>query len=142
MDEKKLIEQKIFNDTSKYNDIMDVDYRHSKRHLPMNQIDRAAQFAPFGALQGFHESIQNKTDNYENKQYLNYQQEQKIVDKIKYLQQQASPIVVDVTYFNDESGFYEHVKGPFKKIEPAKGRVTFGNTSIVLVNIRNIKKWR
>lgn len=39
MDEKKLIEKQIFNDTSQYQDIMDRPYQPSKRHLAMNQLD-------------------------------------------------------------------------------------------------------
>ncbi|MCS6105777.1 hypothetical protein [Clostridium botulinum] len=61
MDEKKLIEQQIFNDTSKYQDIMNLPYHVSKRHLPMAQIDRAAQFAPFSALDRFNSLIKEKT---------------------------------------------------------------------------------
>jgi len=54
MNEKWLSEKKIFNDTSKYQDIMNVPYHSSKRHLAMDQLDRAAQFAPFGALDGMY----------------------------------------------------------------------------------------
>lgn len=141
MDEKKLIEQKIFNDTSSYNDIMDVPYHQSKRHLPMNQLDRAFQFAPFGALQGFNDLIQQKTDAYEHKKYPNGEQETIINQQIEFLKTHRD-MLVDVTYFNDESGFYEHVKGTLQKIEPTKGRVTFDDISVVVVNIRAIKRVR
>ena len=49
MDEKEIIEQKLFTDTSRYNDIMKRPYQHSKGHLPMPQSDRAGQFSPFAA---------------------------------------------------------------------------------------------
>ena len=138
MDEKKLIEKKIFNDTSRYNDIMDRPYQPSKRHLPMNQLDRAAQFAPFGALEGFNTMIGEKTVIYRRKKYSTIEQEQLISRQLKYLQQHHQTIV-DVNYFNDDSGFYEHVKGNFISIDSKKGRVTFAENSVVIVNIREIK---
>lgn len=137
MDEKKLIEQKIFNDTSAYNDIMNIPYHPSKRHLSMNQLDRAAQFAPFGALEGFKDLIQEKTNDYARKKYSTATEENLIKRQLKYLRLHPQP--VDVNYFNEDSGYYEHVKGELTQLEPQKGRVTFDETSIVIVNIRAIK---
>lgn len=137
MDEKKLIEQQIFNDTSTYQDIMDLPHTSSKRHLPMEQIDRAAQFAPFGALEGFSSLIKDKTKDYTRKKYSTATEEKRITQQLNYLRTHL--LKVDVNYFNDESGYYEHLKGYFQKIEPQKGRVTFNETSIVIVNIRAIK---
>ncbi|WP_125711286.1 hypothetical protein [Companilactobacillus zhongbaensis] len=138
MDEKKLIEQKIFNDTSQYNDIMDLPYQHPKRHLPMEQLDRAAQFAPFGALEGFNGLIQEKTKDYTRKKYSTQEQENLIIRQIKYLKKHPD-LLVDVNYFNDESGYYEHVKGTCSGQDVEKGRVQFGDVSVVQVNIRGIK---
>lgn len=138
MDEKKLIEKKIFNDTSSYNDIMDRPYQHSKRHLPMKQLDRAAQFAPFGALEGFNDLIVEKTKDYHRKKYSTSADEQLIQRQISYLQKHPD-LSVDVNYFNDASGYYEHIKGKLTAIDLEKGRVSFGDTSIVQVNIRSMK---
>ena len=137
MDEKKLIEKKIFNDTSMYQDIMSLPYRQSKRHLPMNQLDRAAQFAPFGALEGFSNLIQEKTDEYARKKYSTAEDEALIQRQLSYLQKHQ--LRVDVNYFNDQSGYYEHVKGTLDETDVKRGRVVFDETSIVIVNIRSIK---
>lgn len=137
MDEKKLIEKQIFNDTSQYQDIMDRPYQPSKRHLAMNQLDRAAQFAPFGALEGFKDLIQNKTSDFARKKYSSAEDEQLINRQLRYLQ--IHPKLVDVTYFNDASGYYDHLTGRLQKIETKKGRVSFDDTSIVILNIRSIK---
>ena len=137
MDEKKLIEQKIFNDTSMYQDIMDLPYHPSKRHFPMNQLDRAAQFAPFGALDGFSDLIKETFQRHARKKYSTADDEDLIKRQLLYLQKH--PLKVDVNYFNEESGFYEHLKGTLVKIEPKKGRVIFDETSIVILNIRAIK---
>ncbi|APU72111.1 hypothetical protein LCR01_12400 [Companilactobacillus crustorum] len=137
MDEKKLIEQKIFNNTDDYQDIMAIPYHHSKRHLPMNQLDRAFQFAPFGALEGFSDLIQQKTKDYARKKYLNSTEEDKIKRQLEYLTNH--PRKVDISYFNDESGYYEHLKGYLQKLDWKKGRAEFEDTSIVILNIRLIQ---
>jgi len=137
MDEKSLVEKKIFNDTSMYQDIMNVPYQQSKRHLAMNQLDRAAQFAPFGALEGFSDLIKDKTKAYSFKKYSNLEQENQVKRQLQYLV--VHPKRVDVNYFNDESGYYEHVKGSLEAVDWQKGRVTFAKTSIVILNIRAIK---
>jgi len=137
MDEKKLIEQKIFNDTSAYNDIMDIPYHQSKRHLPMNQLDRAFQFAPFGALEGFNDLIKEKTELYTRKKYTTAEDEARTIKQLKYLQ--AHPLKVDVNYFNDTSGYYEHFKGILQSVDWKKGRAEFEEISVVILNIRSIK---
>ncbi|MBR6390148.1 MAG: hypothetical protein IKS16_02285 [Lachnospiraceae bacterium] len=40
-----------------YNDIIDLSRHVSTRHLHMSQSDRAAQFAPFAALTGYDDMI-------------------------------------------------------------------------------------
>jgi len=137
MDEKKLIEKKIFNDTSSYQDILQEPYQQSKRHLPMNQLNRAAQFAPFGALEGFKDLINDKTKAYSLKKYSNAEQENKIIRQIEYLLVHSK--MVDVNYFNDKSGYYEHVKGKLAVVDWQKGRATFGEVAVVILNIREIK---
>ena len=44
---------------SNYDDIIHLSHHVSKRHPQMPMWNRAAQFAPFAALNGFEEAIQN-----------------------------------------------------------------------------------
>ena len=41
-----------------YEDIVDLPHPVSRRHKPMPLLNRAAQFAPFAALTGYHEAIE------------------------------------------------------------------------------------
>lgn len=41
-----------------YDDIIDMPRHISKKHPHMSQLDRAAQFAPFAALTGYEELIE------------------------------------------------------------------------------------
>ena len=44
--------------TGKYDDIINLPHHASKRHPQMPLLNRAAQFAPFAALTGYQESIE------------------------------------------------------------------------------------
>ena len=41
-----------------YDDIINLPHHVSKKHLPMPMIKRAAQFAPFAALTGYDEAVE------------------------------------------------------------------------------------
>ena len=53
------------NKESKYDDIINLEHHVSKKHMPMSRKNRAAQFAPFAALNGYEESIE-ETENMVN----------------------------------------------------------------------------
>lgn len=43
---------------NKYDDIINLEHHVSKKHIPMSRRNRAAQFAPFAALNGYGEAIE------------------------------------------------------------------------------------
>ncbi|MCR5099505.1 MAG: hypothetical protein K6B14_11250 [Lachnospiraceae bacterium] len=47
---------------SNYDDIINMDRPVSKRHTPMSREMRAAQFAPFAALTGLDETMDETAD--------------------------------------------------------------------------------
>ncbi len=47
-----------YKDEHRYDDIMDLPHHRSVRHPHMLLQDRAAQFAPFAALTGYEEAIE------------------------------------------------------------------------------------
>ena len=51
------IEKKQENPREIYGDIIDLPRPVSRKHPPMNRLDRAAQFAPFAALAGYEDMI-------------------------------------------------------------------------------------
>ena len=44
--------------TGKYDDIINLPHHVSKKHPPMPMIKRAAQFAPFAALTGYDDAVE------------------------------------------------------------------------------------
>ncbi len=50
-----------------YDDIIGLEHPSPKRHKRMSRLDRAAQFAPFAALKGYEEVIEdNREDHLRN----------------------------------------------------------------------------
>lgn len=134
MDEKEVVERKLFSDTSRYNDIIDRPYQHSRAHLPMTNEDRAMQFSPFAALTGFNGLIHERAVNYQHKQYLSAAQQAAIQQQL----QVGKTLIYDV--FDGESGYYQEITGTIAKINPRRGRLwlTSGD-SLVIANIRAIR---
>lgn len=141
--EKDIIEQHLFSDTSLYQDILDHPRHVSKAHLSMSRHDRAGQFAPFSALTGYHQLIDKTAERYERKQYPT----KELTDRInRQLHQLAKETPVEINYFNSESGFYETIKSTYMKVDWLRGRATFmdladhdKNYSIPLANIKSIR---
>ena len=48
-----------------YDDIIHLEHPSSKKHPRMARRDRAAQFAPFAALKGYEEVIEQKQEKNE-----------------------------------------------------------------------------
>lgn len=135
MDEKEIIEKKLFQDTESYSDIMDYPYHGSKRHLPMSQEDRAGQFSPFAALTGFNGIIAKKQRIYQNKTYLTADQEAALEAHLK----PGASLIFD--YFNDQSGYYEEQTGTINKIDFDRGRLWLTNQeSLVIANIKSVRE--
>ena len=50
-------------DSEQYDDIIDLPHPTSSRHPRMSMMSRAAQFAPFAALSGYEEAIEQEAIN-------------------------------------------------------------------------------
>lgn len=46
----------------KYDDIRDLPHHKSRTHPPMSRHSRAAQFAPFAALNGYDDAIERENE--------------------------------------------------------------------------------
>ncbi|HCY06567.1 MAG TPA: hypothetical protein DHS57_04685, partial [Erysipelotrichaceae bacterium] len=66
----------------KYEDIINLSRPISKKRIPMPRINRAAQFAPFSALKGHEESIEETSRATQEKIELDEYQKYLINDKL------------------------------------------------------------
>lgn len=91
------------NDEHRYDDLLDLPHPVSKNHRPMPRLDRAAQFAPFAALTGYEESIENAAKKPETREELSESEVEELNAKIKNLmsQIQMHPVIV-IRYYRVE----------------------------------------
>lgn len=105
---------------SGYNDILHLPHPVSPRRAHMSRLDRAAQFAPFAALTGYDESIQETARVTQEFRELEEGQIAQIDEALRFLQTQDHPEVT-VTYFQPDpkkpGGTYVTVTATLKKID-------------------------
>lgn len=106
----------------KYNDIIERSHPTSNTHPRMTIRNRAAQFAPFAALTGYDDAINETARITKTKIELNEDQKERINEKLLMIQEHIKELVrVEVTYFvkdeKKEGGTYLTVSDYVKKIE-------------------------
>lgn len=108
--------------SSKYDDIMNLPHHVSKKHPQMSLEERAAQFAPFAALTGYNDAI-NETARLTNDRIELNDEEKNILDyKIQIIQERMSKRpTLTFTYFipdpKKDGGRYITVTGIVRKID-------------------------
>lgn len=94
-----------------YSDIININKPKSK-HIPMNKIQRAAQFAPFAALKGYEESIFEAGRIVDKKIELSDEQKDTLSFKLTFLQEHMlEDNEVEIIYFEKDK---KHNGGKFK----------------------------
>ncbi len=53
-----------------YDDIIHLEHPTSRKHPRMTRLDRAAQFAPFAALKGYEDVIEENREKNEEKYFF------------------------------------------------------------------------
>ncbi len=92
-----------FISTHKYDDIINMVHPTSKKHPRMSLHDRAAQFAPFAALTGYNDAIEETARQTKNKIILSDDEKDILNRKISDLNVQINkkPTVI-ITYFVED----------------------------------------
>jgi hypothetical protein len=139
MKDKERIEQALFSDTSRYDAIMAAPRHVSRAHLPMPREDRAAQFAPFAALTGYHKLLAETASHYQRKHYLN-QAEKKAIEKQVAEMQDHLPLEVKLEYFDGQSGYYQEYSGELRHIDRDRHKLVFTDgLAVAVANLRKIR---
>ncbi len=83
-----------------YNDIIDLPHHVSSTHVPMSIYERAAQFAPFSALTGYEEAIEEAIRVTEEKRDLSGDTIEILNRTLAFLERHMGDgVIVSVTYF-------------------------------------------
>lgn len=104
---------------SKYEDIIHQE-RPVSTHRPMSKMNRAAQFAPFAALNGHAEAIENSACYKKERMDLSEDQLQKLNDCLIRIQNNLKRKVEVVYYVLNEQfplGTYQIIEGQIKRID-------------------------
>ena len=113
-----------------YDDIINLPHHKSDRHHPMPMSKRAAQFAPFAALSGYGEELEELTRLTERRRALSDAEERELNEKLNLLRAKidAQP-VISATYFvpdpRKEGGKYITKTGSVRRLDLNARRLIF-----------------
>ena len=129
------------NYTGKYEDIINLPHHVSKKHSPMSMEERSAQFAPFSALVGYEDEIE-ETARLTDKRILLDEEAKKDLDiKLQMLKDQMKVQIypkVTIMYFipdlKKDGGRYIQISGVIKKIDEFKQLIVLDDKAEIPIN--------
>lgn len=132
---------------NKYDDIIDTVYPFPKKHPPMSMEDRAAQFAPFAALTGFGDAIDETGRLTGSFVQLDDNEKDLLDEKLKLAlmcDEEGNKMPVVVTYFVPDErkagGSYKRSEGVIKRIDDYQRRIIFDDGTLIDIDmIKNIE---
>ena len=125
--------------TNKYDDIINLPRPVSKKHSPMSNIDRAAQFSPFAALTGYDAVIAESGRLTDTRIELDEGGKALLDEKLQVIREHLSqcPEVKLRVFCPDNrksGGAYEEITGKVKKIDPVTRSLVFTGGEVVSID--------
>ena len=122
--------------TARYDDIMHLPHPNSSKHPRMAALGRAAQFAPFAALNGYEGTIRETARLTDAKAELDEDKIAALDMKLRFLADHLSECPeVSITYFKPDSrkqgGAYQVITGTVKKIDAFKKTVLMAEGTLI-----------
>lgn len=119
-----------------YSDIINLPHHTSKNRTPMTLYNRAAQFAPFSALNSYEDSLRETSRITEELVTLSDNQIDDISFKLQVLEEHLKePIEVTIKYFQKDNkkkgGAYLSITGIIKKFDYYNRTITFTNQTVI-----------
>lgn len=132
--------------TRKYDDMIDLPHHVSKKYPQMPISKRAAQFAPFEALNGYKEEIEELVRYVDPKQVLSEDQRDELDEKLRkiILEEEQHPRI-KITYFEEDEkkdgGKVKTVVGKLEKVDVIRGSIVLtDNNAISLRSLTDIEE--
>lgn len=124
----------------KYEDVINRQHPTSKKHPRMSRTNRAAQFAPFAALTGYEESIEETARLTDCRTELSEEDIEDINAKLNFIKEHIKERPkVTVTYFQPdakkEGGEYLTATGRVRWIDEVNGALVFEGERKVLLKM-------
>ena len=128
----------------KYDDIINMPHHISKKHPRMSLENRSAQFAPFAALTGYEDEVEETARLTDKRIEITDEMKTEINIKLKTIQEKIyTKPKVTITYFipdsKKEGGSYKTVTSNVMKIDKYKQTIILKDKTEILINfITNI----
>ena len=88
----------------RYDDIINMEHHVSKKHKQMSIHDRAAQFAPFAALEGYEDMVEETARFVDKKIEISEEKQKELNEKLRRLKEEINfRKTVTFTYFMPDS---------------------------------------
>lgn len=132
-------------DTSEYNDIINLIHPTSVKHPRMSLKDRAAQFAPFSALTGHKEAIDETARLTDNQLNLDPDVISNLNEKLKIINENIGTdneitFTIFVPDLKKQGGSYQEYTGIVRKYDEFNNTLIMRDKTIVEINkIADIK---
>lgn len=130
---------------NKYLDIIDLPHYEPKYHPRMSIMQRSAQFAPFSALTGYEDLVEETSRITEKKKSLSEYEQNILNEKLSILQKNINnkPNVTFTYFVKDEKksgGKYIKIASSIKSIDLVNRFIKLTNNQIIKIeNIYNIE---
>lgn len=128
----------------KYDDIINLKHYEPKYHQRMSMVNRASQFAPFSALVGYYDDI-NEASRFTYEKKIMMEDMKVILDsKLCFIKEHLNEeVMITITYFENDykktGGRYFEYTGVVKKIDDIKRIIIFRDSKIIKIdNIMDI----
>ncbi len=112
----------------KYKEIIDLPHHVSHKRAPMPRADRAAQFAPYSALSGYEDAVEETARITDQKHELDEYEKEKINLTLTSIISSEAPQTVKITFFRPDKrksgGAYVTVTGEIGKIDEIAREIT------------------
>ena len=128
----------------KYKNIINLPHHVSTEQPPMSRLDRAAQFAPYSALSGYEDAVEETARLTEGKIELDEYEKERINATLTELMTAPTDTAVELTYYRPdkykEGGAYVTLKGMFGSINEHTGEISvIGRSPIKIEDINELR---
>ena len=121
----------------KYQHIIDLPHHVSKNHPAMSRLDRAAQFAPYSALSGYEDAVDETARRTDSKIELD-DSEKEIINQRLILAADDDERVIKISYFvpdrRKKGGAYVTVLGSIGRTDEIKREITLTNGCVIPID--------
>lgn len=123
----------------RFDDIIDHEYDGPKRHKPMPAMNRAAQFAPFSALTGYDEAIDEVSRYTEARAVLSSDERMMLDRRLQYALEHIAdnPTLVFRVFVPDgrkAGGTYATVSGVIRSYDETEGALHLHDGRVIPVD--------